>query len=434
MTAFPALVLDMLGRPVKLRRNKAFTLFWSARMVSFAGTGVTTIVLAVLVYRLTGSPAWVAALSVVQAVPYLALGLLAGTAADRLDRQKIMVGCDAVAAVLLATVPAAAALHHLLVAQLLVIALGVAVAFVWFDAASFGTLPTLVDSDQLPAATGRVGLSDSVALLVAPALGAALISVLRPAYALGFDAVSYLVSAVLLVSIRRPFGRPQPAAEGRGQIRSDITEGLRFVWHQPVIRALTLSVFLSCLSWGGTFGLLVVYASRGLHIPATSVRLGLLYSAGEAGGLLSALGLPLLFRRLPVGHLTVAFMALNAAALVFMAAAPSYPWALLAFFLFQLGYVTVITTGIMIRQLLTPEALRERVNTTGRMITWGGSPLGAVIAGALATFLPIRLAFGLLAVGGAVGAGLAGWACLGSGALAQVSPAASASAGPDNFP
>jgi MFS family permease len=418
---------------VKLRRNKAFALFWSARTVSFAGTGITTIVLPVLVYQLTHSPLWVAALSVVQAVPYLALGLLAGSAADRLDRQKIMAGCDAVAAVLLAAAPVAAALHHLLVAQLLVIALGVAVAFVWFDAASFGILPALVDSDQLLAAAGRVDLSDSAAMLIAPMLGAALISVMRPAYALGFDGLSYLVSAVLLVSIKRPFGWPEPVAERHGQIRSDLAEGLRFVWHQPVIRALTLSVFFACLSWGGTFGLLVVYASRGLHIPITSVRLGLLYSVGEAGGLLSAAGLPLLFRRLPVGRMTVAFMALEVAALVFMAVAPSYGWALLAFFVYQLGYVTVITTGIMIRQLLTPDILQGRVNTTGRMITWGGSPLGAVIAGVLATFLPIRLAFGLLAVGGAIGAGLAGWACLGPGALAQVSLAAPASASPDNF-
>jgi MFS family permease len=418
---------------VKLWSNKAFAVFWSARTVSFAGTGISAVVLPVLVYRLTNSPAWVAALSVAQAVPYLALGLLAGAVGDRLDRKKIMVGCDAAAAVLLVTAPAAAALHHLAAAQLLVVALGVAVAFVWFDAADFGALPALVGRDQLPAAASLIDLSDSAAMLIAPALGTALIAVLRPAYALGFDAASYLLSAMLLLSVRRSFGRPQPAVEPRGRSRADLAEGLRFLWHHPVIRTLTIAVFCACLTWGGTFGLLVVYASRGLHLPTAGVRLGLLYSAGEAGGLLSAVALPLLFKRLPVGPATVTFMAAAVAALLFMALAPSYGWALLAFFLYELCYATVITTGIMIRQLLTPEHLQGRVNTAGRMIAWGGSPLGAVIAGALATFLPIRLAFGLLAVGGAVGVGLAGWACLGSGALTHVLLAAPASGTPGAF-
>ena len=418
---------------MKLWSNKAFAVFWSARTVSFAGTGISAVVLPVLVYRLTNSPAWVAALSVAQAAPYLALGLLAGAVGGRLDRKKIMVGCDAAAAVLLATAPAAAALHHLAAAQLLIVALGVAVAFVWFDAADFGVLPALVGREQLPAAAGLIDLSDSAAMLIAPALGAALIVVLRPAYALGFDAASYLLSAMLLLSVRRSLGRPQPAAEPRGRIRADLAEGLRFLWRHPVIRTLTIAVFCVCLSWGGTFGLLVVYASRGLHLPTAGLRLGLLYSAGAAGGLLSAAALPLLFRRLTVGPVMVTFTAAAVAALLFMALAPSYGWALLAFFLYELCYATVITAGIMIRQLLTPEHLQGRVNTAGRMIAWGGSPLGAVIAGALATFLPIRLAFGLLAVGGAVGVGLAGWACLGSGALAHVLLAAPASGTPGAF-
>jgi hypothetical protein len=305
---------------------------------------------------------------------------------------------------------------------------------VWSDAARSGALPALVGRGQLPAATRLVDLTDSAAMLVAPVVGAALIAVLSPAYALGLDALSYLLSAVLLVSVRRPFGCPQPAAEPRGRIRADIADGLRFLWHQPVARLLTMAVFCVCLSWGGTFGLLVVYASRGLHIPGPGVRLGLLYGAGAAGSLLSAVALPLIFRWLPAGRITVAFMAADAAALVFMALAPSYGWALLAFFLYELSYVTVITTGIMIRQLLTPEHLQGRVSMTGRVIAWGGGPAGAVIAGALAMFVPIRLAFGLLAAGGAVGAGLAGWACLGPGAAAQVSLAPPGPVTPGAFP
>jgi len=410
---------------MSLWRNDAFTVFWSARTISFAGTGITTVVLPVLVYGMTHSPAWVATLGLIEFVPYLSFGLLAGAVADRMNRKKIMVGCDVIAAFLLAGVPAVAAVHLLGMAQILIVALGIATAFVWFDAANFGTLPALVDRSELPVAASLIGSSGQVALLCAPTVGAFLLTVMSAPYALGFDAASYLISALLLLSIRRSFARPQPQQD-RLRLRADIAEGLRFLWHQPVIRTLTFSVFCACLSWGGTFALLVVYANRALHLTQVDVRLGLLYSAGELGGLLAAVAVPILIRHLAIGPLTAAFLAVSAAAVAFLAVAPSYDWALLAFFLFGLAYLIVITTGITVRQMLTPDHLQARVNTAGRMIAGGGLPAGALLAGLLAEVLPIRLTFGLLTISAVVGAGLAGWSCLGSRPLAAVSVAAPA--------
>jgi Na+/melibiose symporter-like transporter len=252
---------------------------------------------------------------------------------------------------------------------------------------------------------------------------------MRPPYALGFDAASYLVSAVLLASIRQPFGQPGPQQDVPRRLRAEIAEGLSFLWHQPAIRMMTLSVFCVCLCWGGTFGLLVVYASRAIHLARADVRLGLLYSAGELGGLLAAVTLPLLIRRLAIGRLATAFMTAAVASLVFLAVAPSYGWALLAFFLYELTYVMVIASGITIRQLLTPDHLQARVNTTGRMIAWGGSPVGAVLGGLLATVLPIRAAFGVLAISGAIGAALVGWAWLRTDAFTAISVPAPESPG-----
>ena len=138
---------------MRLWRNQAFVVFWSARTISFAGTGITTVVLPVLVYAMTGSPAWVASLGLIESVPYLGLGLLAGAVADRMNRKKIMVGCDVTAAFLLAAIPVTAALHLLGMAQVLIVALGIAMVYVWFDAANFGTLPALVDRAELPVAS-----------------------------------------------------------------------------------------------------------------------------------------------------------------------------------------------------------------------------------------------------------------------------------------
>ena len=407
---------------MRLRRNRAFAVFWSARTISFAGTGITMVVLPVLVYGMTHSPAWVATVGLMEFLPYLAFGLLAGAVADRVNRKKIMVGCDVAAALMLVTVPVATALHLLVVAQLLVVALGIAVAYVWFDAANFGTLPALVDRAELPVAASLIGSSAQVALLCAPTAGAALLAVMSPSDALGFDAASYLISALLLLSVRRPFARPRPEQDTK-RLRADIAEGLRFLWQQPVIRTMTFSVTCVCLGWGGTFALLVVYASRALHLNHVDVRLGLLYSAGEAGGLVAAAAVPTLIKRLPIGPMAAAFLAANAAALAFLAIAPSYGWALAAFFLDELTYLMVLTTGITLRQMLTPDHLQARVNTAGRMLAGAGLPLGAALGGVLAESLPIRLAFGLLTISVVAGAGLAGWSCLGSGPLSAVSVA-----------
>jgi MFS family permease len=412
---------------MRLWRNRAFVVLLSARTISFTGTGITTVVLPVLVYGMTHSPAWVASLGLIDFLPYLGFGLLAGAVADRMNRKKIMVGCDVTAAFLLAAVPAAAALHLLGMAQVLIVALGIATAYVWFDAANFGTLPVLVERAELPVAASLIGSSGQAALLCAPTIGAALLTVMKPPYALAFDAASYLISGLLLLSIRRPFGRPRHELD-RLRIRADVGEGLRFLWRQPVIRTLTFSVFCICLSWGGVFALLVVYADRALHLTRVDVRLGLLYSAGELGGLLAAVAVPMLIRRLAIGRLAAAFLAVSAAAVVFLAVAPSYGWALLAYFLLGLAYIMVITTSITVRQMLTPDHLQARVNTAGRMIAGSGLPVGAVLAGLLAEVLPIRLTFGLLAISAVAGAGLAGWSCLGSRPLAAVSVAAPAPA------
>jgi hypothetical protein len=405
---------------VLLLRNKAFTFFWLARTISFAGTGITMVVLPVLIYQMTRSPAWVAAVSAIQAVPYLALGLLAGAVADRLDRKKIMVACDVTAAVLLATVPLMTMEHLLVLAQLVIVSIGVATVYVWFDAARFGALSVLVERSALPAASSLIDSSGTVALLVAPTVGAALLAIMRPPYALGLDAASYLMSAALMASIRRPLGHPGAARGARGRLRADVAEGLRFLWGNRVIRTMTLSVSCACLCWGGTFGLLVVYASRAIHLARADIRLGLLYSVGELGGLAAAVALPLLIKRLPVGRLVTAFMAADVVTLVALAAAPSYGWALLAFFGYELSYVMVITAGVTTRQLLTPGHLQARVNTAGRMIAYGGNPVGAVLGGLLVTVLPVRVAFGLLAISGIAGTVLVARARLGKGMPAPV--------------
>jgi MFS family permease len=184
---------------------------------------------------------------------------------------------------------------------------------------------------------------------------------------------------------------------------------------------MTLSIFAVCVSWGGTFGLVVIYATRALHLGHSDARLGLLYSAGELGGLIAALIIPKIVKRPSAGRVAAAFMLINVMSLLLLAVAPGYAWAVALFFCYEFTYTMILTVGITLRQMLTPDHMQGRINTTARLIGYSGQPLGALISGLLAGIWPIRVVFALMTLGVAAGAALAGWSCRRSGPLSVIS-------------
>lgn len=85
------------------------------------------------------------------------------------------------------------------------------------------------------------------------------------------------------------------------------------------------------------------------------------------------------------------FLALDAAALAGVALAPGFPAALVTLACWLFCYSVVTINGIALRQELAPDRLQGRVNTTARMLGWGGYPFGALIGGVLADLLPTRV-------------------------------------------
>jgi len=372
--------------------NASFAVFWTARTLSWAGTGISGVVLPVLVYDRTGSPALTALLTAVEALPYLAFGLLAGAVADRVRRRGLMVGCDLACAALMGSIPVAWALGRLTAGLVLLAALGTATAFVFFDAASFGAVPALAGRDRVVGAVSGLSAASSVAAMIAPAVAGGLLAVLAPAQAVVVDTASYLASAALLASIRRPFEVRGGPAPGRDPDGRGLLDGLRFIWRQPLLRAMTLLAGLPVSVTGGAgTGLIVIYAVRALGLSRADPRIGLLYSAGAAGSAAAALALPRVRRRVRAGRVALIFLALDAAALAGVALAPGFPAALAALACWLFCYSMVTINGITLRQELTPDRLQGRVNTTARMLGWGGYPFGALIGGVLADLLPIRV-------------------------------------------
>jgi len=389
--------------PPRLASNRDFRRWFLSRSVSVAGTAASAVALPVLVYRTTGSAALTAAVVGLEALPYLAFGLFFGALADRLPRKRAMVRADIVNAALATTIPVADAFGVLTVWHLLAVAFGIGVGFCWFDSAAWGALPRLVGKARLPEANSLIWGTSVVIGIVSPAATGVFMTAAGPSLVLAIDAASYLGSAVLIASVRTPLTPERPE---RVRLAADIGAGLRFIWREPVVRTLTSTGFLLAIAGGGTFGLLVVHADQALRVASGDWRIGLLYSASAFGGLVAAVLLPRTARRVGEGVVSVAGYSLFAVAIVVLASAYSPLVGLAGWVLWEFAYTMSITNGINVRQQLTPDEMQGRVNTTGRMIAWGGTPFGALIGGLVAQATSARIAYAVLTVPVVVGLAL----------------------------
>lgn len=395
-----------------LWHDRAFVLFWIGRSTSVGGSIITSVVLPILIFQLTGSALQTSILSSLQVIPYFVFGLLAGALADRVNRRRLMIGCDLINVLLLGSIPVATAFNSLTLNHIYLVALFSATAFVWFDAANFGALPTLVGQERIVEANSTIWSTSTILGIVGPSVGGFLAATMGAAETISIDALSYLISAVCLALIPRSLNSYRndatPTPFITSHILPDIREGLNFIWNHPLVRSLTLLGFGVSFTGGAISSLLVVFAVQGLGLAENDGRIGLLYTAGAVGALCASLLLPRLVNRYSVGQITLFGMIATLFLHLVFTRVTTLLMALPIYLLWDGFYTLVIINGISLRQIVTPEHLQSRVNATARMIAWGGSPFGAAVGGALAELLDIRAAYLFMSIGLALSV-IIGW-------------------------
>lgn len=377
----------------RLRDDPDFRRYWLARQVSIAGSLTTAVALPVLVYRLSGSPSLTALTTVMEALPYLAFGLFAGALSDRWDRRRVMVVAEFVNAFVLASVPIAWWLDLLTIPHAIAVGFVSQAVFAFFDGANFGALPTLVGRSRVGEANAAIwGFGGVLDLLVPLSVGAAL-AVVHPAVLLFIDAISYLGSAFLVLAIRRPLShrRESPPPFRPRVIVGEVVEGLRWLWRHDGVRGNTIIGSLQSAAGAGFMALFVPWADRILHIGTSGWRFGVVFSVWGIGGIIAAVATPRLLRRMPT--LRLVLLAIPVSAFVGVATVLAPHWALAAAGLALWGvfYQLVIVNSISYRMQVTPDELQGRVNTAGRVISWGlGWSCGAALAGLLEPVIGLR--------------------------------------------
>ncbi|CAM2996287.1 transmembrane secretion effector [Williamsia muralis] len=359
-----------------------FRTFVVARAICWAGNAVTLVALPLLVYQRSGSALLSGVTFAVESLPYLLFGLFAGAVADRFDRKSILVVAQMLSAVALASIPVANVAGDVLIVHALTVAFLVSTLFVFYDAASFGVVPALVGRDRIADATGTLVSVGTVIGIAGPLLGGVAATALSPAGAIAIDACCYLSAAALTATIAIPPNAVEAVPGHR--ISDQIGEGLRYIWQQPVVRALTLVGIGVSLANGVVVGLMVVVGVRRLGLGDGDARLGALYAATALGAFLISLVSAKIQRVVDTGKITLAGIAVSAGAMLLWAQTPWFVVSLVILVVYQAANTMIIVNGIVVRQSITPDELQSRVNTTARMIAMGGTPFGAAMGGAVA--------------------------------------------------
>lgn len=334
----------------------------------------------------------VSALTAAAYLPWLLIGLPAGTWADQTDPRRLMLACDLGAGILYASLPAAVWLGVLTVPQLLGVALLAGTANVIFTTAYQVFLPELVGPGDLLEGNAKLQASLSACSVAGPGLAGLVAGTASASAALLANAVSFLASAACLLLIWRA-GLHQPQRRPRRPIRVTIAEGLRYVAGDPGLRLMTIWAAAQNLCLAGFTALAVVFLVRSAGL--TSTAAGLLLAAGGIGGVLGALAARSLAGRYgSAGALRVTtFAALPFTLLVPLAGRGWHIVFFLAGFPVAssaLGAGAVILASF--RQTACPPELLGRVTATMRFLAYGANPVGALLAGSLASWLGVRTA------------------------------------------
>jgi MFS family permease len=385
-----------------LWQQRDFLKLWSGQTVSVFGSNITREGLpyaAILV--LGATPVEMGLLVAARALPILLVGLIAGVWVDRLRRRPVMIVTDVGRAVLIGSIPVAALFGLLSMVQLYVVTLLAGLLTVFFDVANQAYLPSLVEREHVLEANSKLGASASIAEIGGPPLTGLLVQVISAPFAIALDAVSFLVSALLVRRIQHR-EEPPPPPEQRQKIWLEIKEGLRLVLQQPILRALMwyTIIFYFFVSFFSAF--YVLYALNELKMEPGLV--GLLIGLGGIGAMVGAVMAGRVARRFGLGKTLLWSMGIySLLQLAIPLAGGSLAIVIGCYATAQLFGDTALTiffiNEVSLRQTIIPDRLLGRANASIQFLIGAVMLVGPLVAGPAGYLLGLRLTLFIAGLG-----------------------------------
>ena len=364
--------------------------------ISNLGDGLMLAAGPLLVASQTHSPLLVALATLLQQLPTVLFGLLAGAIADRFDRRMIVVVADALRAAVIVILGMAVLTGQVSIAVLLLTLFVMGTAECFSESSSATLMPMVVDAADYGLANARLMGGFIVAnQLAGPPIGAAL-------FAIGM-AVPFVTQAVCVglgAALVTRMTLPAPPARERQHLGRDITEGLQWLWRSPPVRTLTLAIVAFNVTYGAAWSVLVLYALQRLHMGA--VGFGLLTTASALGGLAGTACYTWLERRVSLADIMRGGLVIETFTHLALAVT-TVPWVALGiFFVFGAHAFIWGTTSQTVRQRAVPREFQGRVGSVYRIGVLGGMVLGGVVGGVIAQRWGVVAPFWFAFVGSAV--------------------------------
>jgi MFS family permease len=395
-------VLDRLDG---LWRHPDFLTFWSAQSLSLLGIQFGRIALPlVAILALDATAAQVGLLLAIAGSPWLVFGLFAGIVIDRLPRRPILIIAHAGRGVLLSSVPLCAALGILTMNQLYLVTFLAGTLDVCFNIAYRSYLPSLIPAVQLPDGYAKLAVTDGAMRTAGPSLAGGLVQILNAAAAVGFQALAFVGSGLLLWRIRHQ--EPTPSATTRESVWPGLVAGLRFVWRQPLVRAFTLSDATFVFSFAIVYAVHMVFLTRDLNL--SPAMIGVIFTVGSIGGVLGGMAARMVGVRLTTGRTIITGSLLRAFGIALVPLAIFVGPAALALLVVSrlvnaFGWTLWEVHQETTQQLLTPAGLRGRVNGSVQFTVQGVDALGGFVGAGLAALLGVLPTLAVGALGALLG-------------------------------
>jgi len=383
-------------------RGREFRRFWLGETISLFGDQITLIALPLVgVFALHASAAQMGLLGAALLLPNLLFSLHAGAWVDRRGRRRqMMIATSLGRAALLVTISLAYAFGLLTLTQLYVVGFLFGTLDVLFYVSYSTLFVSLVPRERYLEASSLLNGSRAFSFVAGPSVGGALVQALSAPVALVADAVTFLCSAFTMSSIS-PVEPPTEAARS-GHLKA----GIRYIRNSPIVRASLLATatinFFNFVFWA----LFLLYATKTLGVrPGV---LGLVLGAASIGGLIGSVVTGRLSRRMGVGPAFVLGCVLFPAPLVLVPLARgSYFTVLACLFLAEFGsgfgVMLLDITGNAIKTALVPDRLRARVAGAYMVVNYGVRPVGALVGGALGTWIGLQPTLWIATVGAIFG-------------------------------
>jgi len=370
------------------RLGRSFRWLLAATVINNAGDGIALAAGPLLVAHQTRDPFLVSMALLSQFLPVLLFGVLGGAVADRMNRRRMVVVVDMLRAVVLVVLVATIVTERVNIAVVLAALFVLGTAETFADSASSAILPGLVHRDDLGVANARMqGAFLLTNQLVAPPIGAFLFAA-GMALPFATNAACFALGALLVSRVATSIANEprEPSS-----LRADIAEGIRWLVAHPPMRTLALTIFTFNVTFGASWGVMVLYAHDRLGMDA--VGFGLITTATAIGGVLGLVSYGRLERRFSLANLMRIGLLIETGTHLILALTTSAALALATFVVFGAHEFVWGTTTTVVRQRAVPDELLGRVGGVYRVAVMGGLVIGVPLGGLLAKTFGITAPF-----------------------------------------